>query len=154
MQQRETVGNCQNFSILYDKFLKGFEEKDAVKNAWDGVTTALEFNLTVYYFYLNLLLHFLKLSYSFGLTHQCPVFPIYTLSICLSLCRASHRQMSFKVFLKISQYPLESTCAGISFYKETPIQVFSCEYCETFKNRYFYGTPLMAASDYFFRYLS
>ena len=69
MQQRETVGNCQNFSILYDKFLKGFEEKDAVKNAWDGVTTALEFNLTVYYFYLNLLLHFLKLSYSFGLTH-------------------------------------------------------------------------------------
>ena len=32
------------------------------------------------------------------------------------------------------------------YQKETPAQVFSCEYCEIFKNRFFYTTPLMAAS--------
>ena len=53
---------------------------DAVKNICDGVTTTFEFNLTSNYFYLNFLTSlFLKLSYSFGLTHYCPVFPIYTL---------------------------------------------------------------------------
>ena len=40
-----------------------------------------------------------------------------------------------KVFLKISQL----------YKKETPIQVFSCEFCETFKNNFIYRTPLMAA---------
>ena len=33
-----------------------------------------------------------------------------------------------------------------SLLKETRTQVFSCEYCETFKNSFFYRTPLMAAS--------
>ena len=31
--------------------------------------------------------------------------------------------------------------------KETPTQVFSCEFSETFKNTFFYRTPLLAASD-------
>ena len=30
--------------------------------------------------------------------------------------------------------------------KYTPTQLFFCEYCEIFKNRFFYRTPLMAAS--------
>ena len=30
--------------------------------------------------------------------------------------------------------------------KKTPIQVFSCKYCEIFKSIFFYGTPLMTAS--------
>ena len=29
--------------------------------------------------------------------------------------------------------------------KETPTQVFSCEYCEIFKNTFFYRTPPVAA---------
>ena len=32
------------------------------------------------------------------------------------------------------------------FLKETPTQVFSCEYCEFFKNNFFYRTPMVAAS--------
>ena len=32
------------------------------------------------------------------------------------------------------------------YLKETPTHVFSCEYCEIFKNRSFYRTPLMIAS--------
>ena len=60
---------AKSFLVLYDKSRKSFKEKDTVKNAWDEVTTALEFNLTVNYFILSLLLHFLKLSYSFGLNY-------------------------------------------------------------------------------------
>ena len=30
--------------------------------------------------------------------------------------------------------------------KETLAQVFSCEFCEIFKNTFFHGTPLVAAS--------
>ena len=41
------------FPLLYDKSRKRFKEKDAVKNAWDGVVTALEFILTGNYFYFN-----------------------------------------------------------------------------------------------------
>ena len=33
--------------------------------------------------------------------------------------------------------------------KEALAQVFSCEFCEIFKNTYFYRTPLVAASDHF-----
>ena len=32
--------------------------------------------------------------------------------------------------------------------KETLTQVFSCEFCEIFKNNFFYRAPLVAASDY------
>ena len=64
--KEEPLEIVRSFPVLYDKSRKNFKEKDAVKNAWDGVTTALELNLTVYYFYF---LHFLKLPYSFGVTH-------------------------------------------------------------------------------------
>ena len=33
--------------------------------------------------------------------------------------------------------------------KETPALVFSCEYCEIFKNTYFEGHLQMAASDFY-----
>ena len=48
---------------------KSHKEKDAVKNAWGGVITVLEFIPTGNYFILTLLFHVLKLSYLFGLTH-------------------------------------------------------------------------------------
>ena len=60
-----------------------------------------------------------------------------------------------KVFLEISQNSQENTCARVSFLiklqalgkKETLAQVFSCVICEISKNTFFYGTPLVAASD-------
>ena len=58
-------GIVRSLPVLYDKSRHGFKEKDALKKAWDGVTTAIEFNLAVYFYFL----YFLKLSYSFGLTH-------------------------------------------------------------------------------------
>ena len=64
--KEEPLEIVRSFLVLYDKSRKNFKEKDAVKNAWDGVTTSLELNLTVYYFYF---LRFLKLSYSLGVTH-------------------------------------------------------------------------------------
>ena len=55
------------------------------------------------------------------------------------------------VFLKISQNSQENTCTRVLFLtklkKETMEHVFPCEFCEIFKNTYFYGTPLVAASD-------
>ena len=49
-----------------------------------------------------------------------------------------------KVFLKISQNLQENTYVGLYFLiklqvikKETPAQVFSCEFCEIFKNTQF-----------------
>ena len=47
-----------------------------------------------------------------------------------------------KVFLKISQNSQEKICARVSFLinfvtKETLAQVFSCEFCEIFKNTLF-----------------
>ena len=64
--------------------------------------------------------------------------------------RSSRLQMFFEIGIhKISQHSQESTCFGVSSYKscspetlqlyqkETPTQMFSCEYCEIFKSRFF-----------------
>ena len=54
--------------------------------------------------------------------------------------RSSHRRCSCsKVFLKISQNSQENTCWSLFnkvflIKKETPTQVFSCEFCNIFKN--------------------
>ena len=56
------------------------------------------------------------------------------------------------MFLKISEYSQENTCVsyrpgGMQFYwKETPIQMFSCEYWEIFKNTFFEKHLRTAAS--------
>ena len=60
-----------------------------------------------------------------------------------------------QVLLKISQNSRENTCARVSFLinfikKEALVQFFSCEFCEIFKNNYFYKTPMVAASVLFF----
>ena len=44
---------------------------------------------------------------------------------------------------------LINNAAGLhscNFIKETPTQVFSCEYCEIFKNSFYYRAPLVTAS--------
>ena len=64
------------------------------------------------------------------------------------------------MFLKIWQNSYENTCAGVSLsrsllslsrsprshatlLKKTPAQVFSCEFCEIFKNTFFKNTELL-----------
>ena len=39
-------------------------------------------------------------------------------------------------------------CQSLFIKKETLAKVFSCEFCEIFRNIYFYRTPLVAASVY------
>ena len=57
-----------------------------------------------------------------------------------------------KLFLEISQNSQENTCGRACFLiitKETPVQVFSCEFCEVSKNTFFHRTPLAASSTRF-----
>ena len=72
-----------------------------------------------------------------------------------SLQAVTQRCSIKKVFLKISQYSQENTCAKASFLiklqasgmkQETLEQVFSCEFCEISKNTFLHRTPLVAAS--------
>ena len=67
------------------------------------------------------------------------------------ICVRSSRPDAFckKVFLKILQNLQENTfeseaCNFIK--KENLAQVFSSEFCEVFKNTFFYRTPLVTAS--------
>ena len=52
-----------------------------------------------------------------------------------------------KLVLKILQYSQES-CRAATLLKKTPIQMFSSEYCEIFKNTYFEEHLLTAVSDF------
>ena len=64
-----------------------------------------------------------------------------------------------KLSFKISQNPYKNTHVGVSFLikiepkacnvikKETLAKVFFCEFCESFKNSFFYRTPLIAAPE-------
>ena len=51
--------------------------------------------------------------------------------------------------MKISQNSQENTCAKTCNFnkKETLAQVFSCEFCEIFKNIFFHRTPLEVAFE-------
>ena len=42
-REKELSGIVKSFLVLHDKCHNGFEERNAVKNAWDGVVTRLEF---------------------------------------------------------------------------------------------------------------
>ena len=71
--------------------------------------------------------------------------------------RSSHQRCSIKkVFLKISQNSQENTCARVSscrpharnfIKRETLAQVFSCEFCEIFKNTFFTEQLWTTASE-------
>ena len=72
-----------------------------------------------------------------------------TVSLIMFKYRSSHRSRSINVFLKTSQNSQKNTCGTVSyliisqastcssFKKETLVQVFSCEFCEIFKNTLF-----------------
>ena len=77
-----------------------------------------------------------------------------------TLYRSSHRRCSEKQdvlrnFAKFTgkhlwQRLFFNKVAGASSFikKETPTQVFSCEFCEITTNIFFYRTPRVAASEY------
>ena len=73
--------------------------------------------------------------------------------------RSSHQRYSIKrLFLKFSQNSQENTCVRVSFWescrpqafikKETLAQVFSCQFCEIFKNTSVAERLWTTASDY------
>ena len=73
--------------------------------------------------------------------------------------KVAQRRSGKKVFLKISHNSQENISARDSFLiklrtqacnfikKDTLAQVFSCEFCEIFKDSYFYRSPPVAASE-------
>ena len=58
-RKEELVKTVRSFPVC-TKFHKRFREKDAVKNACNGVATALEFIKTGNYFYFNSFISLLK----------------------------------------------------------------------------------------------
>ena len=62
--------------------------------------------------------------------------------------RSNHRRYSIKkLFSKNLQYSQENTRAEVSFLIKILTQVFSCEYCQIFKNTYFEEHLRKTASD-------
>ena len=60
IREEELSETVKSFPVLYDKSNKGFKEKHAVKNAWDGVATALQFMQTDTDFYFNPFISFFE----------------------------------------------------------------------------------------------
>ena len=87
-----------------------------------------------------------------------PFFPvnfenIFGRTILISTCiqlvlndqyKSSHSQIFFNIDV-LKNVNFISTLFQL-YWKETPTQVFSYEYCDIFKNSLFYRTPLVAAS--------
>ena len=50
------------------------------------------------------------------------------------------------VLRNFAKYTGKHLCQSLFFNKEALAQGFSCEFCEIFKNNFFYRTPLVTAS--------
>ena len=101
---------------------KRFKEEDAMKNACDGVATALEFIKTRNYFYFNSFISFFETVLFIWLSPLVPgvpnFYPQYYLIVSFTIQKQSFSsQIFFNIVavLKISQYSQESTCVGVSF---------------------------------------
>ena len=46
----------------------------------------------------------------------------------------------------LAKFTGKHLCQSLFLKKETLVQLFSCEFCEIFKNAFFYRTPPLAAS--------
>ena len=87
--------------------------------------------------------------------------PNYPWKKCNQTAEACTQRCSVKkVLLEISQNSQENTCASLFFNevggwikKDSPAQVFSCEFCEISKNTFSSRTPLVNASKTFKNYL-
>ena len=74
---------------------------------------------------------------------------LHMLLVMLSIHVGKSSNSRSQMFLRMSQCSEENTCVGVSFYKatgpkacifikkETPTQVFGCEYYKIFKNSFF-----------------
>ena len=80
----------------------------------------------------------------------------YTWTIINNLEATTRGFLCKKMFLEISQNSPENTCGGVSFLiklqayfikKETLAQVFSCGFCESFKDTFFTEHLWTTASD-------
>ena len=62
--------------------------------------------------------------------------------------KSSRLQLFFKmgVSLNISQYSQKNMCWNFLLISETPTQVFSCEYCESFKSSFLHRIVVVATS--------
>ena len=72
---------------------------------------------------------------------------LWSMKFSVATCGSSRWQIFYKI--GVSQNSLENTCAGVSLYqvtgsqafnfikKEIRTHVFSCEFCEIFKNTFF-----------------
>ena len=92
----------------------------------------------------------MKMFFSWFLLHR--FFPLGYIHVQYSE-EVAQRCSVEKVFLEISQNSQENTCGlrpATLLKKKTLAQVFSCKFCEISKNTFSYGTPLVAASEYFF----
>ena len=79
-----------------------------------------------------------------------------SLKICLKRSRSSHQRGSIKkdVLKNFVKFTGKRLCHGLFLNKvcnfikkETLGQVFSCEFCEIFKNTFLYREPLGAVSE-------
>ena len=63
--------------------------------------------------------------------------------------RRRHRRSVKKGVLRnFAKFTGKDLCQSLFFNKkETLAQVFSCEFCDIFKNTFFHKTPLVAASE-------
>ena len=52
------------------------------------------------------------------------------------------------VLRNFTKFAGEHLCQSLFFKKETLAQVFSCKFCETFKNTFLHRTPLVTASEF------
>ena len=71
------------------------------------------------------------------------------LLLCHVRVRSSRQELFCKkdVLRNFAKFTGKRLCQSLFFIKETLAQVFSCEFCETFKNFLSDGTPLVAASS-------
>ena len=87
----------------------------------------------------------------------------YAFNITSVTVRSSHQRRSIEIGVRknFTKFTGKHLCMSLFFnkvaglrpsglqiyYNETPTQVFSCEYCQIFKNSFFNRTPLVAASS-------
>ena len=87
------------------------------------------------------------------------VFVLHSFAVALFACcnfscctlfifRSSRSQMFFKkgILKNLAIFTGKHLCWSLPLIKKTPSQVFPREYCEIFKNSFFYKTPLVGAS--------
>ena len=139
-----------------------FRPKEQLSTKLNRARPRFRFSRFSYFFELALVIHFLqssffwKIEYAFLFSHylEIPQFKIGWYSQFMFLISRSSRSEVFckksvlRNFAKLTRKHMcqASPCNFIK--KETLAMVFSCEFCESFKNNFSYSTHSVAASEY------